>query len=485
MTRQTTFTSAASRTRLTALAMATAGTLAGCQSYERRPLDLSATHTAWLARSAGDESVRAFADRLSAASLGASAFDPADGLTLAEAEVVTLVFNPDLRQARLEAGVSVAGAEFAGLWEDPILGVALERIVSGANGANPWVGGGTLGITVPLSGRLEAAKSRADAHAKAELERVAAREWATRSSLRELWVEWSAAGMRSQIARDLVTKLRDVAELAARQEQAGSMSKLDARLFRVELARREADLLAYDARLTELELQLRSMLGLPPSAALVLVPAVVYSTSLVESGTTQSTELLAALEVSSPELMAVRSQYEVAEQSLREQVRKQYPDLVIGPGYGRDQGDDRVLLGVQLPLPLWNRNQQGVAEASAEREAARARFETTYQHLATRLAIALVRYQSGKSQREAVETTVVPLADEQETDARRVASLGRVDPLLLLESLKTQHEARLRLIDARAAESIGAVRVAELVGPVPSRSGTPSTNPGSDPAPAN
>jgi outer membrane protein, heavy metal efflux system len=465
--------------------MATAGTLAGCQSYERRPLDLSDTRSAWLARSAGDESVRAFADRLSAASLGASAFDPADGLTLAEAEVVTLVFNPDLRQARLEAGVSAAGAEFAGLWQDPILGVDLERIVSGANGANPWVGGGTLGITVPLSGRLEAAKSRADAHAKAELERVAAREWATRSSLRELWVEWSAAGMRSQIARDLVTKLRDVAELAARQEQAGSMSKLDARLFRVELARREADLLAYDARLTELELQLRSMLGLPPSAALVLVPAVVYSTSLVESGTNQSTELLAALEVSSPELMAVRSQYEVAEQSLREQVRKQYPDLVIGPGYGRDQGDDRVLLGVQLPLPLWNRNQQGVAEASAAREAARARFETTYQHLATRLAIALVRYQSGKSQREAVETTVVPLADEQETDARRVASLGRVDPLLLLESLKTQHEARLRLIDARAAESIGAVRVAELVGPVPSRSGTPSTNPGSDPAPAN
>ena len=85
--------------------------------------------------------------------------------------------------------------------------------------------------------------------------------------------------------------------------------------------------------------------------------------------------------------------------------------------------------------------------------------------LASRLAIALIRYEAGKSQRTLVESSVVPLADEQEADVRRVAELGRVDPLLLLESLKTLHAAKLRLIDARATEAIGAIRVDELIGP--------------------
>jgi hypothetical protein len=112
--------------------------------------------------------------------------------------------------------------------------------------------------------------------------------------------------------------------------------------------------------------------------------------------------------------------------------------------------------------------------------AARGRFETTYEHLYSKLAIALTRFESGKAQRALVESSVVPLADEQEADVRRVAGLGRVDPLLLLESLKTQYAAKVRLVEARASESIGAVRLDELIGPpIPKLppSATPATAP--------
>jgi len=434
---------------------------AGCQSYERKPLDRSGLRSTLIARSPGDLSVREFAARLDAAEAGTrGSFDPSDGLTLAEGEPVALVFNPDLRLARLEANVTRATAAHAGLWHDPVLGVDVERIVSGAGGANPWVLGSTLGITIPISGRLEAEKARAGAALAAELDRVAAKEWATRAALRELWVEWSAQGLRTGVAGELVARLRDVAALANKQEQAGSMSRVDARLFRVELAGREADLVASTARVKELELQLRAMMGIAPAADVMLVPAVTFAPRV-----TDGEELERVLERANPELEAVRSEYEVAERSLRAEVRKQYPDLTIGPGYGTDQGDERVLLGLSLPIPLWNRNQQGVAQASAQREVARGRFESTYEHLASRLAIALIRFEAGKSQRAMVESSVVPLADEQEADVWRVAELGRVDPLLLLESLKTLHNAKLRLIDARSSEAIGAIRVDELIGP--------------------
>jgi outer membrane protein, heavy metal efflux system len=451
-----------SRAALAVLLAALTVAAGGCQSYERKPLDLETTRAAWLTRSPADPSIREFAAALDRAESGTGLadFNPVDGLTLAEAEAVALVFNPDLRQARLEANVTRTTAAHAGLWQDPVLGVDLERIVSSAGGTNPWIVGSTIGITIPISGRLEAEKARAGAELAAQLDRVAAREWATRSALRELWVEWSAAQVLAEVAEELIARLRDVAALADRQEKAGSMTRVDARLFRVELAGREADLIATTARVKELELQLRALLGLASETPLTLVPTLTFA-----ARTTNVDELRPLLESSNPELAAVRAEYEVSEQLLRTEVRKQYPDLTIGPGYGTDQGDNRVLLGVSLPIPLWNRNQQGVAQASAQREVARGRFETTYEQLSSKLAIALTRYESGKAQRALIESSVVPLADEQEAEVRRVASLGRVDPLLLLESLKTLYAAKVRLVEARAAESVGAARLDELIGP--------------------
>jgi len=445
----------------------------GCQSYERKPLDMDAMRAAWLARSPWNQTVREFAARLEQAESGTggttTGFDPSDGLTLAEAEAVTLVFNPNLRRARLEANVTRATAAHAGLWQDPVLGVDLERIVSGASGGggNAWVAGSTIGITIPISGRLEAEKARAGASFGAELDRVVAKEWATRSALRELWIEWSAACVRVEVTEDVIARLGEVASLADKQGQAGSISRIDARLFRVELAGREADLIAATARAKELELQVRAMLGLAPQTSLTLVASVVF-----DARTTQIDALRTQLDSFNPELIAVRAEYEVAEQSVRTEVRKQYPDLVIGPGYASDEGDSRVLLGLSLPIPLWNRNQQGIAEATARREVARGRFETTYEHLTSMLAIAFTRFEAGKAQRELIERVVVPLADEQEADVRKVAALGRVDALLLLGSLNTKYSAKIRLIDARASESIMAVRLDELMGP-PSASTTP------------
>jgi outer membrane protein TolC len=444
--------------RLAAAALAIL-VVGGCQTYEPKPLDPVGSTAAWFARSPSDETVRAFADRLAASeSVPVEPFDPSDGLTLREAEPVALVFNRRLRLARLEADVTRATSDFAGLWEDPVGGVDLERILSGVS--NPWIVAATVGITLPISGRLEAEKAVAGASYAADLQSIAAKEWATRAALRELWLEWSAQVVRVELVNDLVQRLRDVSSLAARQQEAGVLSRIDARVFVVELAGREADATAAQARATELELQLRDVLGLAPDAPVRLVPSLVYAPRMTEDA-----DLRREMASANADLAAIRSAYEVAEESLRLEIREQYPDLTIGPGYKNEDDDSRVLLGLSMPIPLWNRNQQGVAEATASREVARARYETTYEHVASRLAVALTHYRAGRAVREALEWRVVPLADEQDADVRRVAALGRVDPLLLLEAIQAQHAAKVRLTDSRAAESIGAVRLDELIGP--------------------
>lgn len=448
-----------SQTLLVTAALAI-GSLVGCQSYERKSLDEAAASAAWVARSPSDESVRQFADRLALVEgTVAPVFDPTDGLSLSEAEPVALVFNRNLRLARLEANVTRASFDFAGLWQDPVVGVDLERIISGV--ANPWVVAGTVGLTIPISGRLEAEKAVAGAEYTDVLTALVAKEWTTRSALREMWLDWSAQTIRAELAEEIVVRLRDVTKLAKQQHEAGSLSRIDARVFAVEFASREADVTIAVARAAELELQLRDILGLAPEAPVQLVPSAIFKPRDIAPA-----DLRAAMAEGNAELAAVRSAYEVAEESLQLEIKKQYPDLAIGSGYLSDVNGSGVLVGLSLPVPLWNRNQQGVAEATANREVARARFETTFEHLASRLAIALTRYQAGQAVRAALEHRVVPLADEQDAEVRRVAAMGRVDPFLILTAIQAQHAAKVRLTDATAVESIGAVRLDELLGPL-------------------
>jgi cobalt-zinc-cadmium efflux system outer membrane protein len=444
--------------RFAAVALGSGLALAGCHTYAPRPLDAAAHRQAWLARSHADEGLAAFARRLAESEAGeATGFDPSDGVSLGEGEVITLFFNPDLRLARLRAELAGATAEHAGKWEDPLLGVDAERILSSVD--DPWVVGGTVGITIPISGRLKVEKAVANAAQHAELQRLAATEWSTRLSLRAAWLEWTAQTLRAGQARELSGRLERILSIVSEMERVGELSQIEARLFRIEGATRESALRAMDARTRQLELGLRALMGLSPRAPLPLVPA-----SFASADTT-SVRSLEALEDRNPGLAVLRHEYNVAEESLRLEIRKQYPDITIGPGFGTDEGDERFLLGVSLPLPLWNRNQQAIAEARIRREIARASFEGEMERLAGRIEAAQAEGDAARAARESLEHVIVPMVEEQDSQARRVAELGEVDTLLLLETVTRLHDTKAALIDARLAEALAAARLQELLGP--------------------
>jgi len=164
-------------------------------------------------------------------------------------------------------------------------------------------------------------------------------------------------------------------------------------------------------------------------------------------------------------MLVVAAEYEAAEKSLELEVRKQYPDLHIGPGYGNEDGQNQVLLGLSVPIPILNANRQGIAEARARRELAQAGAETTLEQTIAAMRAAEIRLAAATRRRHTLETEVVPLVDAQYSDARQVARLGEVNTLVLLESLTRQQEAKVGLVEAVRDEAIGAIDVDELLGP--------------------
>lgn len=433
-----------------------AGALAGCQTYEPAPLDATAHRVVWSGRSPIATEVLDAAVRLGGAQ-GAGDFSLADGLSLFEAEAVALAFNPELRAARARAGVAGALAEYAGMVPDPELGVDIGRIL--ANVSDRWLGSVVVGFTVPISGRLDAERALAGAGRDAELLRVYAAEWRIRLALREAWAEWSIWSRKADLLGHFVEELSSLLGTIDAVERAGEIAPVDARLFALEHATRVAQRVTTSGEAERARARIFRLLGLEPRDEISLVEGVAVR------GIEPTSDGAAWASLEHPDVLVAEAEYAEAERALALEVRKQYPDLVIGPGYGREDGDDRVLLGVSAPIPLFNRNRQGVEAARAQREAARVVYETTLERLEADLLVSSVESASARATRETLERDVSPLADRQHREALLIARSGEVDTLLLLESMKRRFETRLAVLDALRHESLASIGVDRALGP--------------------
>ncbi|RMH28134.1 MAG: TolC family protein [Planctomycetota bacterium] len=437
------------------LALGCVGTL-GCQSYERRPLDLSGHHGAILERGVAFEAIESFARRISSGDSTLPArFDLSDGLSPGEGEVLALFYNADLRMARLDAGIALADMRTAGLWGDPVFGFDGAEILSGGRGLEYGL---TLGLTIPVSGRLEVEKDRASAALRAELLRVADAEWNVRAKVRSAWTDWAAAVARVELFREAIDQIDRVTALTDRLESAGELTRLESRLIQSQAVSVRIGKIGAERSLGEARMKLLGLMGLAPDAQIDISDR--FPTVDVPVVKSDADRLLAA----SITLDAERAVYEVAEESLRLEVRRQYPDIEIGGGFG-DEGDDRLLFGLSLPIPIFNANRAGIADARAERDRAAGAVETVFERLLRELAAARAALEASRAQREVIESSLIPMLDAQAAEVEALAGLGEVDTIILLETVTRMLEAKSLWLDHRAAEVRAAIEVARILGP--------------------
>ena len=440
-------------------------TLVGCQSYERVPLDLADHRDGFHTRLDATEPISRFIDRLAEQGhVVPDRFDPSDGLSVAEGEVLALFYNADLRIARFDAGVALATFETAGLWEDPQFGFDGAEILSPGG---PFEYGLTLSLTIPVSGRLGVEKDRAGAAYEAELRRIVDAEWSTRAAVQAAWASWSTASERLRLLSEVIKQVERVAEITDRLESAGELTRVEARLLRAELVQTRADVAQTTLDEARARITLLGLMGLAPDAAVDLLPTI---QPVLPSNQADTIDRL----IEANTLLAVRrAEYRVAEESLRLEVREQYPDITIGSGFGSEDGDDRLLLGVSLPIPVLNANRAGIAEARARRQVARVAAETTFEQLSQELALSRAAYDAARMQREAFERELVPMLDEQSAEVEQLIDLGEVNTLLLLETVTRRFDAKRQLLDLRLAEISAAVEIARLLGPDQAESPVP------------
>ncbi len=467
--------------------------ICGCQSYNRQPLGLANYASEWADRSLDVESIQRYATLLSDASAGEAMFDSSDGLSLYEAEAVALHFNPQLRVARSAADVPLAAARESGWWPDPQFEAEVLRFVNrgsksrfklngpsidGINAGgiettpiglrrvqgdyidDPMIVGGSLSITIPISGRLKVEQDLRWSEHSAAWRRILLQEWRLITELRAAWLKWSWAEERLRISRDYVKQLEPIAGMAEQLVSAGEMKPTEGRLLQIELARRRASIYSFEREQNEARLDLLALMGLAPDVAILLHPDL----SIIEVAV-QPEDRRNEVVAHHPRVKSIEADYETAEQQLRLELRRQYPDLNLGPSYSFEEGFSRLGLGIGFPIPLWNRNREAIAEAFAFRDSVRARSEAVVQSILSKLAQVERRLNYASQQRRAILENVAPLVTKQVEDSRTLLGLGEVDVLLLRDALTGSFETKLALLDATLAEGRSASELQQMLRP--------------------
>lgn len=408
----------------------------GCATYAPQPLDPGASLTAWHERTPALLLVRDFAQSQRPATTKPVEFNAEDGIDLAEAEVLALLFNPQLRHARLEADVTRLGAAEAGRWEDPRFGIDAERILSGAN--DPWVLGGLFNLTIPLSGRLSVERELATAEADVAKLRAVEKERQIIADLRKTWAEYSAIQLRRTAIDQAISDLTTIESSTGKLRDAGELDPTDARLFTIDLTRRRSQKVSIDREMKRTEATLRQLMGLSPQVSLTLVPELRADIS----------SSAFAIETN-PRVAAAHGAYQVAERNFELEIRKQYPDIEIGGGFGTDEGDSRLLGGFSLPIPIFNGNRRAIVEARAQRETAAAAYEAELIAVTSELDLWTNDAAGALEEVRVIENDLIPLVDRQLIEARRLLEVGEFNPLLVRDAIDDALSTKLELINAR------------------------------------
>lgn len=420
--------------------------IAACHSYTPAPVDLAAH-------------ARLFADRLAivARTMAEAApdapFDATDGITRSEARPVAVLFHPDCRLARRRAGVALARRDEAGRWVDPRLTGDFQRILDTL--PHRWLTATGLAVTIPLSGRLAAARALADSqHGATALEARLVEQRAV-LALDLAWFEWSAARLRQIATAELADQIDALATIAERLRATDQIDATAARVFELERLRLAESLLTVGAAEETARLALLARMGLPPTAAVELVPSLAAPTML------PAPERRTAL-ASGPRIALAQRRHDASERALELEIEKQWPDLNFGAGWAEEDAEPRVAFGFTLPLPLWNGNAQAIATAHARRELRAEELRIALERASHELAQGEVAHRLATSRRALLTEQLTPLAERQLQDSRTLAENGQLDPLLLLDSLRRVLTARLGWIDATVAECRTALAIQQL-----------------------
>lgn len=425
--------------------------LAGCAArrYQSAPIVPEDSASKLEARTLADPGLKVFLEQ----NLGR----PVSPWPLASWDVNTLTlaalyFNPQIETARAQAELASAAVITARARPNPTL-----SITPGI--PSPYLFG--LDFSVPIETHGKRGIRIAQAQNLSEVARIslAVAAWKVRSQVRAALVDVMLAEQRSELVHAQNLVLTTQLQLLQRRLVSGEIPRSEVNTARVALLNGQLAAQQAEGQLSTTRASLAGAIGVPVAAlehARLSWPDF-HNPPAPESFSPQQIQREAA--VDRLDVHAALIQYAAAEQAVRLEIARQYPDVAISPGYRFEERDNFFTIGFSTVLPIFNRNQGPIAEAEAARKKSAADFLAVQADGIAQSEAALAAYRSSFAELHKAKTALMTLQTQRANMERRSVALGESDSLALNGILLEGSAAALLELDAlkRVEASLGAL----------------------------
>lgn len=394
--------------------------LAACVHYS--PVELSAEETMneLRSRSLDDPAFLAFMQTNLPAAVNPA---PIVAWDLEQLTWAAVYFSPELDAARAAHTIADAGVQTASALPNPAFSLG-NSYVTPEGEQSPWILQPTIDFTVETAGKRSHRSNQALALATAARFDLGAAAWNIRSRLRTALIELilgerELGSLRAEEA--LREELLRITELRITLGDLPPMLAADAALELRELRQLR---LESEERRQRARVSLAELIGLSVAALSgkeFRLPDVVLPNDADFQEHIETEALLNRLDV-----LGALAEYAASEAALQLEIARQYPDLVLGPGYRWREDEKRWLLGIAFELPLFDRNEGPIAEALARRALAAARFHQVQNTALANLDRAVHRH-SFSREAYAHATEALATLEMHEQEMELAFSLGDID----------------------------------------------------------
>ncbi len=284
----------------------------------------------------------------------------AQPLDMDAVSTVAVLNNPDLRAARLKAGVAEAQAFAAGILPNPELTANLDPDFGGGS----EVTGFGVGLAYDIKGLIIQPARAAAANAARDAARLTLlwQEWQTVAQARTLYVQRINAAEKRELFAGLEARYATQADRSGRALQTGDVTFDQAGIDLTALLDARSQLRTVERTASQTDYSLRTLLGVAPQVELPLQPLAqppIPDRAAIDAA-------LAKVAQMRPDLRALQEGYQSQEQTLRQAVLAQFPSLSLGIGRAVDTTNVHTV-GATLNLPVFDRNQGDIAIQGATR----------------------------------------------------------------------------------------------------------------------
>lgn len=366
---------------------------------------------------------------------------------------VAFYYHPSLELARAQWASARAETGIAAERPNPTLSLTPGFNTTREAGVSPWFP--AIGFDFPIQAGAKRARRIDQAQATADAARrsIFAAVWQVRSELRQALADAATAGRRAQLLRAQADLQSRVVALLEQRREAGAIAAGDVSVARTAALRAEAAAADAASRAGTARARVAAALGVPLAAldgvALPAppIPAPLSAEALAEArrrALTTRADVLAAL-----------ARYRAAQAALELEVAKQVPDFHLGPGYQWDQGGNKWSLGVTFELPLFHRNEAGIAAAVAHRAEAAAQFDVVQGQAVAAIDAATAAQAAAAAQLDHARKLQAEVERQQARIEQQLA-LGGADQLEVQSAALDVATAKIAVLEAETAAALAA-----------------------------